>query len=82
MGIRKGGCPWPKGIHNLVTEKKDTLKISRFLACCVITHNMMLDIEMRPDHLLEECIEDYEDIPDIHESSRNALNKLNSTYMM
>ena len=68
IGILKGRFPWLKSIRMLVTDnKKHMMRILRLIDCCVIIHNLMLDIETEVNPLHDVWIDEDGHLSDIDE---------------
>ena len=69
IGILKGRFPWLKTINMIVTEeKKSMVRILKYIDCCVIIHNLLIESnEHNPDQ--EEWI-DAEDVSDVDDENR------------
>ena len=78
IGILKGRFPWLKNIRMLVTDKKEhMLRILRLIDCCVIIHNLMLDIEVSPNPLQATWLEEDGNISDVDEEG-NYITEIQS----
>ena len=62
----------------IVTEnKKHMLRILRLIDCCIIIHNLMLDIEIEPNPLEHEWIEEDGNISDVDDAP-NFFHRISS----
>ena len=74
IGILKGRFPWLRSIRMHVTDnKKDMMRILQCIDCCVIIHNLMLDIETTANPLEDMWIEEDGHISDVDDDYNRYL---------
>ena len=65
IGLLKARFPWLRNIRITITEKKETMeRILKYIDCCVIIHNLLVQSDPCPDHWLDENEDDVSDIDD------------------
>ena len=66
--ILKGRFPWLKNIRMIITYKKvHMLRILQSIDCCVIIHNLTLDIEVTNNLMQATWLEEDGNISDVDE---------------